>query len=307
MKQAFEHFFIALIFVLFLFIQCDDDNFVFNLSSKSYTYIKIETMSPPISGTDNATTVWISVQFSQPIKPNTFSESFSLYTDVGYVSLSQFIVSWSSDMKSVILKPRDVYNPPLLLNKVYQFSLSTKLRSEKDNPMANTYSSSFATGSFGGDIVAPNKTILCVNAQSGQVCEPPAGNINGKSFNFTNGIEITFDEAMIPVTVESAFTLSVGGKVVVPNTISWRNYNKKVIFGFNSVPTGTASISLNNTALDTSGNALAAGSVIAGKSFISTQNYSHVSTPTFTPSPGTYSIIPQVTTSTATTGATIPN
>ncbi len=280
-----------------------DDNDIAMIVKRNYEYVNVETISPAQSATGLYTTSYLSLQFSQAIDQTTFPKSFSISSDLGTISSSNYNTSWSGDSKSVILSPVDKNNPSLLINKIYTINLNTNLRSTTGNPLNGNYSSSFATGSFGGDAVAPTLSSHCINANSSSTCT----GIGGSTFYNFSSIDFTFSEPMIPITVNSAISFTLGGNAVSPSSIVWSNYNAKVTYNFTGLPDGTMVLNLNTNALDGSGNALAGGSVITNETFtIATPSSGNtVATPTFSVAGGTYNANQSVTLSTTTGGASI--
>ena len=92
MKRRFSVFILLITLLIGGFIRCKENSYIWNISSKTYKYIEVLTVSPAQSAVNVPSNVYLSIQFSQSIDTNTFSQSFSMTSDLGNVSLSNYNV-----------------------------------------------------------------------------------------------------------------------------------------------------------------------------------------------------------------------
>ncbi|MDH4128590.1 MAG: chitobiase/beta-hexosaminidase C-terminal domain-containing protein, partial [Spirochaetota bacterium] len=236
-------------------IRCDSNDIVFQLKKK-YEFLQILTVSPATNGVNIAKNAQISIQFSQPMDPNTFPNSFLLTSDLGNVPLSNYTVTWSNNNTTVTL------SSPIALfgnNLIYNLLINTNIRSADGNPMRDNFHSAFTTGNF-TDNTSPTIVSHCV--KSGVNCVPASGVIYP-----VDSMEFNFSEPMLPSETEAAFSFTVNGKSVAKTAV-WSNYNQTVTFTFSNLPSGSVIYSMSNVAKDANGNVLDPASVISNSNFI---------------------------------------
>ncbi|MDH4127843.1 MAG: Ig-like domain-containing protein [Spirochaetota bacterium] len=250
MKKSLIVLFTINIVIIISLISCDN-GYIWKMTSREYKLVEIISISPPTGGTSVAENTWILIEFSHPIDTSTFETSFFLSSNVRNVPLSDYNIMWSNNNMRLTLTPVNAIAPfPLGSNEIYSLTINTNIKTTNGDPMSSNYNTNFATGSFGGDTTPPNLVSNCI--QNGVSCVAPSGVVYP-----VNGIELIFNEAMIPWTVENALSFSINGVNYAPSSIKWYNRNTKVVFNFSNLPFGNAVLNVNNAvALDASGNAL---------------------------------------------------
>ncbi|MDH5680155.1 MAG: Ig-like domain-containing protein, partial [Spirochaetota bacterium] len=245
------------VFILTLtFIACEEDNrSVWELSTKTYKYINIKTISPSLGMIGAPINTKINIQFTEAIDKTKFPDSFSLKTEYNTYSINNFDILWKDNNKTVQLTPR------VFLEKstIYLLELdNNKIRSAAGNPLESTYSAAFTTG-FLADLTPPTVDIACIQTNSG--CVAPSGTIAP-----VNGVRLQFSEPMSPSDVENAFSFTVNGSRVPVLRSVWHTNannlvdNKSVTLYLSNnttnVPSGNAKLTLSAAAQDSAGNSL---------------------------------------------------